>query len=113
MASNPARLAGSWKVSFVVHHDPSASFDGVLNLWANNWMVIMDHRGSAVEGRFLQSDDSIVVGFVVNLPLHRVQILSISSPEVRQSSDPNPGPAVPVSGSPKCWKITKILIGDV
>jgi hypothetical protein len=83
MASNPAHLAGSWKVSFAVHQDPSTFFDGVLNLWANNWMVIMDHRRSAVEGKFLKSDDSIIVGSVVNLPLHQVWILSISPPEVR------------------------------
>jgi hypothetical protein len=106
MASNPACLAGSWKVSFAVHQDPSTFFDGVLNLWANNWLVIMDHRGSAVEGRFLKSDDSIVVGSVVNLSLHWVWILSISPPEVRQFSDPAPGPSVPVFGPTKCWKIT-------
>jgi hypothetical protein len=93
MDSNPAHLAGSWKVTFAALKDgdwtSSTFLDGVLNLWANNWLVLMDHGGSAVEGQFLTSNDRITVGSVVDLPLHRVRILCcIILSEVLQSSDP-------------------------
>jgi hypothetical protein len=116
MDSNPARLAGSWKVSFAAIKDGDLSsstfLDGVINLWPNNWLVLMDHGGSAVEGRFLTSNDRITVGSVVDLTLHRARILDcIISSEVCQSLTPV-GNALALDGL-KRWKITYSTIKDL
>jgi hypothetical protein len=50
-----ALLVGSWKVSFCQGMDPDLGgysfFDGSLQLWDKNWLVLSDHLGSPLIGQ--------------------------------------------------------------
>jgi hypothetical protein len=96
MSLNPSCLVGSWKVSYASAQDMdqgSASFlDGELHLWKNSWVVIMDFHGQSIKGRYLKSDEVIMVGSAISLPhYHVIRIMKciISPSEVRVTT-PSP-----------------------
>jgi hypothetical protein len=66
-------------VPFASGSDPACGshtfMDGDLQLWANNWMVLRNHLGSALIGRYLGSAEKIDVGYTIQFPSHFAHVL--------------------------------------
>jgi hypothetical protein len=85
---------GVWKVTFakLKDLDPALGYtfmDGDLQLWGNNWMVLRDQRGKAIEGRYLHPKVAISVGSMFEFPQHLVRIFGVLS-DLGQVRDPLP-----------------------
>jgi hypothetical protein len=63
------------------------AYDGSLNLWSNQWLDLLNAKGSTISGRFLENGEVLLDGSNVVFPCHRAKIQSciISPPEVRDS----------------------------
>jgi hypothetical protein len=94
----PSKLAGLWKVFFAAgsfqDQEGHSFFDGDIQLWANNWMVLRTHLGSVVVGRYLQKDEQILVGKVISFPSHFARVLRVDLllSEVCPSENSTPNP---------------------
>jgi hypothetical protein len=76
--ANP-RLIGLWKVSYTAGTNldlGSHTFlDGTLELWINNWLVLRDHVGDVIVGRYRGKDEKIAIGSKVLFDGHFARIM--------------------------------------
>jgi hypothetical protein len=82
---------GQWKIKYTtvkdLDHGRVKAYDGSLNLWlSNNWLVLLNAKGTPIIGRFLENGEILSVGSEVVFPYHRakISVCMISPPEVRQ-----------------------------
>jgi hypothetical protein len=105
-------LAGQWKVVFAKGSDPTCGsisyVDGQIQLWKKNRMVLVDHHGVVVEGRYLGSDAKPAVGNLVFFHLHFAMVIDcdMSSVEVRD-------PGSSLTNSAWHWKIMYSVAKDL
>jgi hypothetical protein len=106
----------TWKVSFTTGVDPdlgSFSFlDGSLQLWPSGWLVLLDHLGSQIEGRWLNQCERIVEGSTISLPHHSVRALRCNSTPSEVRSPARDAPLSDVAHLDR-WKITYSTVKDL
>jgi hypothetical protein len=107
-----SKLAGLWKVSYATRSDPDLGchsfLDGDLQLWAKNWMVLRDHLGKVVIGRYLKPEEKIQEGGMIFFPTHFAHVMRSLLPanEVRES-------AHAINSGNWIWKVTYSTIKDL
>jgi hypothetical protein len=82
---------GQWKIKYTTVKDLELgrvkAYDGSLNLWlSNNWLVLLNAKGSLIIGRYYENGEILSIGSEVVFPCHRAKIHAcmISPPEVHQ-----------------------------
>jgi hypothetical protein len=82
---------GQWKIKYTTVKDLERgrvkAYDDSLSLWlSNNWLVLLNAKGTAIIGRFHENGGILSIGSEVVFPCHRAKIYDcmISPPEVRQ-----------------------------
>jgi hypothetical protein len=108
-------LVGSWKASFSEGLDQDLGghifFDGKIQLWSSNWLVLLDHKGDPVIGRRVL-DTVIASGSTLHIQDHFVRVFDpIEVPQVRPI-------AAPISvglddNRLRSWKITYSTYKDL
>jgi hypothetical protein len=86
--------------------------DGTLNPWKRGWLALHDYGGAAIKGRYLNSDEGIVLGSALDLPRHRARIMTILIDPKVCSSPPHCMPKE-VSPDLRKWKITYSTLKDL
>jgi hypothetical protein len=63
---------------------PHSFLDGTLQLWINNRLVLRDHAGDVIEGRYRGKEEMIVIGSKIIFDGHFARIMrsDLSPPEV-------------------------------
>jgi hypothetical protein len=89
-------LDGRWKITYTTVKDLDRgrvkAYDGSLNLWvSNNWLVLLNAKGTPIIGHYLENGEVLSSGSVVVFPCHRVKICSclISPPKVCEPDPPS------------------------
>jgi hypothetical protein len=72
---------GQWKIKYTTVKDLDRgrvkAYDGSLNLWlSNNWLVLLNAKGTPIIGRFLENGEILSVGSEVVFPATVLRFLS-------------------------------------
>jgi hypothetical protein len=67
---------GKWKVTYSTVKDYDRgrvkAYDGSLHLWiSNNWLVLLNAKGTPIIGRYLKNGEILSIGSDVVFPYHR------------------------------------------
>jgi hypothetical protein len=79
MAQEITDLVGAWKVSYAASKDLDQSsvmyYDGDLQLWSSNSLVLLDYYGKTLDQRSLRDGEMIDVGSTVAMPGFQARVL--------------------------------------
>jgi hypothetical protein len=117
-----ARLVGSWMVSFSTGPDPDLGghsfFDGKMQLWSSNWLVLLDHSGDPIVGCRV-SDTSFQIRSSIHIQNYLVRIMkpaTVLVPAISSTvEDPAFSTVVKDISRDRCksWKITYSTYKDL